>query len=113
MANSGIEPKKVCKKMGVREFPRISVRELADIGTFQKSTLVFGRGGCFLAVRATRPTAWSTHAFFKLRARPLNMLSSGFRLLDGDNPAYPFVAGKRRNILPCRSRRWVGSKRLS
>ncbi len=66
-----------------------------------------------LAMRATGPTTRPAHSFLKLRAHSLDVLPSGFRLLDGENPADPFIAREWRNILPCRSRRWVRSKDLS
>ena len=45
---------------------------------------------------ATRPA----HSFLKFRAYPLNVLPSGLRFLDGDNPADPLIAREWRNILP-------------
>jgi hypothetical protein len=59
-------------------------------------------------MRATGPTARPTHSFDKLRAHPLDVLPSGFRFLDGDDPAYPFIACERGNILPCRERSGSG-----
>jgi hypothetical protein len=41
------------------------------------------------------------------------MLFSGLRFLDVSNPADPFIAGKRSQILPRRLRRWIGTKSLS
>jgi hypothetical protein len=41
------------------------------------------------------------------------VLPSGFRLLDGDNPADPFIARERGNILPLCPRRWIGNKGFS
>ena len=62
------------------------------------------------SMRATRPAARSTHSFLKLRARSLDVLLSGFRFLAGKRPADPFVARERRNVLPNRVRRWVGTE---
>lgn len=45
---------------------------------------------------ATRPV----HSCLKFCADALNVLPSGFRLLDGDNPADPLVAREWRNVLP-------------
>jgi hypothetical protein len=56
-------------------------------------------------MRATGPAAGPTHSFFELRARSLDVLLSGFRFLDGNNPANPFVARQRCNVLPCCPRR--------
>ena len=64
-------------------------------------------------MRATGPAARPAHSFFKLCAHPLDVLLSRFRFLDGDDPADPFVARERCNILPFCSRRWVRSERLS
>jgi hypothetical protein len=45
--------------------------------------------------------AGATLLFFKFRAYALNVLLSGFRFLDGDNPANPLIASERRNIPHC------------
>jgi hypothetical protein len=58
---------------------------------------------------ATRPA----HSFLKFHAYPLNVLSSGFRFLDGDNPAYPLIAREWRNILPLCQRRRVRNENCS
>src|SRR5579862_8024956 len=52
------------------------------------------------AVRTARPATRPAHSFLELRAYTLNVLSSGFRFLDGDGPADPFIAREWRNILP-------------
>ena len=52
------------------------------------------------AVRTAWPATRSAHSFFKFRAYTLNVLPSGFRFLDGDNPADPLIAREGRNILP-------------
>lgn len=59
------------------------------------------------AVRTSRPATRPAHSFFKFRAYPLNVLPSGFRFLDGDNPADPLIAREWRNILPFFERRRV------
>ena len=51
-------------------------------------------------VRAAWPATRPAHSFLKFRAYPLNVLPSGFRFLDGDNPADPLIAREWRNILP-------------
>ena len=58
---------------------------------------------------ATRPA----HSFLEFRAYPFNVLPSGFRFLDGDNPADPLVAREWRNILPFGPRNGIGNENLS
>jgi hypothetical protein len=41
------------------------------------------------------------------------VLCSGFRFLDGNNPADPFIASKWRNIFPLCPRRRVSNESLS
>jgi len=67
----------------------------------------------YLTMRATRPAARPSHSLFKLRSGPLNVLPSGFRFLDRDNPADPFIARERRNVLPCCPRLRVRNEGLS
>jgi hypothetical protein len=52
------------------------------------------------AVRTAWPATRAAHSFLKLPADSLNVLPSGFRFLDGDNPTDPLIARQRRNILP-------------
>jgi hypothetical protein len=52
------------------------------------------------AVRTAWPATRPAHSFLKFRAYPLNVLPSGFRFLDGENPADPLIAREWRNILP-------------
>ena len=61
-------------------------------------------------MRATRPAAGSMRSFLELRPRSLDVPLSGFRFLAGKRPADPFVARERRNVLPNRVRRWVGTE---
>ena len=68
--------------------------------------------GLIRAVNTAIPTARSAHALFEFRAHPFDMLFPGFRLLHGDRPAYPFIARKRRKILPYRERLRVSSEGL-
>ena len=65
------------------------------------------------AVRTAWPATRAAHSFFKLRADPLNVLPSGFRFLDGDNPADPLIARERRYVFPRRKCLCVGCERLS
>ena len=65
-----------------------------------------GRPGNLSAMRTAWPATRPAHSFLEFRAYPLNVLPSGFRFLDGDNPADPLIARQRRNILPfCPSHR--------
>jgi len=52
------------------------------------------------SVRTAWPATRSAHSFFKFRVYTVNVLPSGFRFLDGDNPADPLIAREGRNILP-------------
>src|SRR5215469_15348497 len=52
------------------------------------------------AVRTAWPATRPAHSFLKFRAYTLNVLSSGFGFLDGDNPADPFIPCELRNLLP-------------
>ena len=61
-------------------------------------------------MNAACPTTGSAHSFFELRAYPLDMLPSCFRFLDGDGPAYPFVACERGEIFPRRQRSRVSGE---
>jgi RNA polymerase sigma-70 factor, ECF subfamily len=67
----------------------------------------------FSAVRTAWPATRPPHSFLEFRAYPLNVLPSRFRFLDSDNPADPFVARERRNILPFCSRNRIGNESLS
>jgi len=67
----------------------------------------------FSAVRTAWPAARSAHSFLKFRAYSLNVLSSRFRFLDGDNPADPLIAREWRNILPFCPRRRVRNENFS
>src|SRR5258708_33278470 len=65
------------------------------------------------AVRTAWPATRPAHSFLKFRAYPLNVLPSGFRFLDGDNPTDPLIAREWRNVLPfCLCHR-VGNESLS
>jgi len=75
-------------------------------GEYKSGVLVSAVG---TAWPATRPA----HSFLEFRAYPLNVLPSGFRFLDGDNPAYPLIAREWRNILPLRQRRRVRNENCS
>ena len=59
------------------------------------------------AVRTAWPATRPAHSFLKFRAHPLNVLPSGFRFFDGDNPADPLIPREWRNVLPFCSRRRV------
>jgi hypothetical protein len=65
------------------------------------------------AVRTAWPATRSTHSFFKFRACALNVLTSGFRFLDGDNPADPLIPREWRNVLPFCARGRVRNENFS
>jgi hypothetical protein len=65
------------------------------------------------AVRTAWPATRSAHSFLKFRAYLLNVLPSGFRFLDGDNPADPLITREWRNILPFCPRHRVRNESLS
>jgi hypothetical protein len=67
----------------------------------------------FSAVRTARPATRSAHSFLKFRAYSLNVLSSRFRFLDGDNPADPLIAREWRNVLPFCPCNGIGNENLS
>ena len=72
----------------------------------------YRRTNCLVSsVDTTHPTTRTSHSFIQLRNHPINMLRSGFRLLDGDDPADPFVAGERRQTIPSRQRARIGGER--
>ena len=48
------------------------------------------------AVRTAWPATRPAHSFFKFRAYSLNVLPSGFRFLDGDNPEAALALLERR-----------------
>ena len=63
-------------------------------------------------VRAAGPAAGPAHPILQLAYRPFNMLSSGLVFLYESGPADPLVTRKRRDILPRRESRSVGSESL-
>src|ERR1700734_42464 len=65
------------------------------------------------SMRTAWPTARPPHTFFKFRAHPFDMLPPCLGFLDGDGPADPLVARKRRNVFPGRQRFLIGRERLS
>ena len=73
----------------------------------------FEKYGIISAVRTAWPATRPAHSFFKFRAYPLNVLPSGLRILDGDNPANPLIAREWRNILPLCPRRRVRNENFS
>ena len=62
------------------------------------------------AMNTTNPTTRSAHSFLKFRDHSLDVIFSRFRRLDGDSPAYPFIACERRKTLPCRERLRIGNE---
>ena len=65
------------------------------------------------AVRTAWPATRPAHSFLKLCTYPLNVLPSGFRFFDGDNPADPLIAREWRNILPLCPRHRVRNENVS
>ena len=65
------------------------------------------------AVRTAGPATRPAHSLFEFRAYSLDVLPSGFRFLDGDNPADPLIAREWRNILPFCPGRWVRNENPS
>src|SRR5271154_6204830 len=65
------------------------------------------------AVSTAWPAARPAHSFLKFRAYPLDVLPSGFRFLDRDNPANPLIACQGRNILPLSPCPWVRNENPS
>jgi len=53
-------------------------------------------------MHAPGPAAGAAHAFYKFAAGSLDAVAPGFWLLGGENPAEPFIARERGNILPRR-----------
>ena len=74
-----------------------------------------GQNGTILisAVGTAWPATRPAHSFLKFCAYPLNVLLSGFRFLDGDNPADPLIACEWRNILPFCPGRRIGNENFS
>ncbi len=62
---------------------------------------------------AAHPAARTAHSFLEFRNDPSNMLLPRLRRLDGNSPANPFVAGKRRDIFPCRQSFAISCQSLS
>lgn len=82
-------------------------RVVSEIGILQQSMWLRS------AVRTARPATRPPHSFIKFRSYPLNVLPSGFRFLDRDNPADPLIAREWRNILPFFPRRRVRNENFS
>src|SRR5262245_60830970 len=59
-------------------------------------------------MNTTHPATRTALALSKVRAHPVDMLTSGFRHLRRDHPADPFIARKRCKALPCSKCHRVG-----
>jgi hypothetical protein len=60
-------------------------------------------------VRTAWPATRLAHSFLEFRAYPLDVLPSGFRFLDGDNPADPFHCSEEKaNMIDCRGKLGCG-----
>lgn len=73
---------------------------------------LLGRTG-FGSVRTAWPATRPALSFFEARAYLLDVVPSGFRLLDVGNPADPLIARERRDVLPFRQRGGVGNEGFS
>ncbi len=62
-------------------------------------------------MRASRPATRPAFSGLKIFAAPADPLASRRRRLGGLDPAYPFIAGERRNVSPSRQRYRVGYQR--
>jgi hypothetical protein len=76
-------------------------------------TRSFEKYGLISAVRTAWPATRPADSFYKFRTYPLNVLPSGFRFLDRDNPTDPLIAREWRNILPFCPRGRVGNENFS
>src|SRR5262245_30426249 len=59
-------------------------------------------------MNTTDPATRTALALLKVRAHPVDMLTSGFRHLRRDHPADPFIARERCKALPCSKCHRVG-----
>src|SRR5438309_10035310 len=66
-----------------------------------------------LAVDAAKPTTRPPLSFQQLGLQSLDVLASRLGLLRPEHPTDPFIAGKRREVLPRRQNLWVGSQDAS
>src|SRR5438105_9584260 len=61
----------------------------------------------FLAVNAPEPTTRPPLPLQQLGSQSLDVLTSRFGFLRPEHPTEPFIAGKRREVLPRRQNLWV------
>jgi hypothetical protein len=87
--------------------------EPRSVGTRANGSLAKSSADLFSAVRTAWPATRPTHSFLEFRAYPLNVLPSGFRFLDGDDPADPLIAREWRNALPFCPSNGIGNENLS
>ena len=85
----------------------------AHLEKFRLVRTFFSLADLFSAVRTAWPATRPAHSFFQFRAYPLDVLSSGFRFLDGDNPADPLITREWRNVLPFCPSSGIGNESLS
>src|SRR5882762_11997625 len=64
-------------------------------------------------MRAAKPTTWPPLSFQQLRLHTLDVLASRFGFLRPEHPTDPFIAGKRRKVLPRRQNLWVANQDAS
>ena len=65
------------------------------------------------AMNAAYPAARSAYSFLKLRDDPIDMLLPLRGCFNRDSPADPFIAGERRNVLPCGQSLLISGERFS
>src|SRR2546425_7979571 len=66
-----------------------------------------------LAVDAAKPTTRPPPSLQQLGLQSLDVLASRFGFLRPEHPTDPFIAGKRREVLPRRQNLWVGNQDMS
>src|SRR5438132_11623454 len=66
-----------------------------------------------LAVDAAKPTTRPPLPLQQLGLQSPDVLASRFGFLRPEDPTDPFIAGKRREVLPCRQKLWVGNQDAS
>src|SRR6266567_3999541 len=64
-------------------------------------------------MRAAKPTTRPPLPLQQLGLHSLDVLASRFGFLRPEHPADPFIAGKRREVLPRRQNLWVGTQDAS
>lgn len=66
-----------------------------------------------LTVVAAEPATRAAFVLQQFSNCPLDMIAARLRLFVGDDPADPFIAGQRRQILPPFQGRFISQERLA